>query len=640
MRGPREWRVSALRRRSFSTAPRLAIFTSTRASILAVAGLALVLVSLAAFELLAAESSKQSAARVERSTLLSSAYGRARNAILAEDFWVTEYLLKLGPEAEHIDAREVRREHARKTAQLVGALNDVRQMGSSADRQLAGEVLHGNREYVRAAGRLFAAVDAGNEKRALAIELGEIDPVFPDLEKTVKVAAAAQDRRASQRLHSQTSRQGVAFIVTLAVVAIGLVLVAIFSALLIAYSRRLEAGRARELDRLELERANKAKTDFLSRVSHELRTPLNAILGFGQLLEGEDLSPKQHQSVDQILKGGRHLLELINEVLEISRIEAGNLAISLEPVHVEAAIAEVLELVRAVADKHNVSLEGPPEGGEHFVEADKQRLKQVLLNLLSNAVKYNREGGAVTVSVQQMPLSGRLGVLVSDTGQGIPEDRLADLFRPFERLGAEGTSIEGTGLGLALSKALVEAMGGILGVESSVVEGTTFSVELALVQARVDPLHRADTRGPAFTANGAGEEARTVLHIEDNLSNFQLVEQILANRPGVELLGANEGHLGLELAMQHHPDLILLDLHLPGMPGEEILKRLKSDPDTDDIPVIVLSADATESRMERLHDAGADAYLRKPLDVRRFLAVVDEVLGRRAAVPAGASCDG
>jgi PAS domain S-box-containing protein len=387
--------------------------------------------------------------------------------------------------------------------------------------------------------------------------------------------------------------------------------------------RRIEAELARKED---VERANKAKTDFLSRVSHELRTPLNAILGFAQLLEMDELQSRQHESVDQILKAGRHLLELINEVLEISRIEAGNLAISLEPVQVEATIAEVLELVRPLAAKREVRLEGPrSEAGEHFVEADQQRLKQVLLNLLANAVKYNREGGSVTVSLEQGPLD-RLRLLISDTGQGIAEQKLEELFRPFERLGAERTSIEGTGLGLALSKLLVEAMGGTLGVESELEVGTTFSVELALAETPFEALERADFEGPAVGTEEEAGGVHTVLHVEDNVSNFKLVEQILSSGPGIKLLAATEGDLGLELAREHHPDLVLLDLHLPGMSGEEILRRLKNDPDTQEIPVVVVSADATRSRIERLLDSGAHAYLTKPLDVRRFLAIVDEVL--------------
>ena len=392
--------------------------------------------------------------------------------------------------------------------------------------------------------------------------------------------------------------------------------------------RQVEQELAR---RRESEREHKARSEFLSRISHELRTPMNAILGFAQLLEMDDLTATQRENVDLISKGGHHLLQLINEVLEISRIESGNLTVSVEPVHVESAVSEVIDLVRPLAAEHSVTvMNGLTPDGHHHVAADHQRLKQVLLNLLSNGIKYNHEGGSVRVSLEA-PSAERRSILVTDTGRGIAEDKLAYVFSAFDRLGAEQTSIEGTGLGLTLSKHLVEAMGGTLDVESTPGVGSTFSVELGAVDgvmAREAPM----TNGAiAPSQNGAGAPASTVLYVEDNLSNFRLVEKLLKTRGPVRLLTAMEGGLGLELARQHQPDLILLDLHLPGMDGEELLRRLNDDPATADIPVLVVSADATAKRIERVLAAGARSFVTKPLDVERFLGLVDDELRQTVA---------
>jgi PAS domain S-box-containing protein len=379
--------------------------------------------------------------------------------------------------------------------------------------------------------------------------------------------------------------------------------------------------RAREADR-----ANQAKSEFLSRMSHELRTPLNAILGFGQLLEIDSLSPKQHEYVDDILKGGRHLLELINEVLDIARIEAGRLTLSSEPVLMRDIVQESLALIAPLSAQENIRVEDGTAGvSEQFVLADRQRLKQVLLNLLSNAVKYNRRGGLVAVSCESVP-TGRLRIKVSDTGSGIPADRLERLFTPFERLGAEDSTIEGTGLGLALSKRLIEVMGGALGVDSVVGQGSTFWVDLPVAEspAPQEPMGLPDAAGLQ-----ASPTAGSVLYMEDNLSNLKLLENLMALRPEVKLIAAMQGRLGLDLARQHHPDLILLDVHLPDMKGSEVLRRLLADPETRDIPVVVISADATRGQIDRLLAAGARAYLTKPLDVKKLLAVLDETLGRK-----------
>ena len=387
---------------------------------------------------------------------------------------------------------------------------------------------------------------------------------------------------------------------------------------------RRVAERTMELEqaRHAADHASQAKSEFLSRMSHELRTPLNAVLGFAQLLQMDALSEEQRESVGHIDKGGRHLLGLINEVLDIARIEAGRLAISLEPVPVQLLVQESLDLIAPLAAAEHIQLDGNLAGTpERHVQADRQRLKQVLLNLLSNAVKYNRKGGAVTLSYDETP-TGRLRISVTDTGPGIAPEKMERLFTPFERLDVDQTGVEGSGLGLALSKRLAEAMGGTLGVESSVGRGSTFWVEMPLVEDWVRQLDGSDAV-PALV--DASRRAHVVLYVEDNLSNLKLVERLVAQRPGVRIVPAMQGRLGLDLAREHLPHLILLDLHLPDMPGEEFLLRLRAMPETREIPVVVISADATPGQTDRLLASGARGYLTKPLEVKKFLALLDEV---------------
>ena len=395
---------------------------------------------------------------------------------------------------------------------------------------------------------------------------------------------------------------------------------------LIDHTARREAAAAREAARRAAEAASLAKSEFLSRMSHELRTPLNAVLGFAQLLEMEPLPDEERENVHHITRAGRHLLELINEVLDISRIESGQMTISPEPVAVGDLLDDLVALVGPLGDGRGVTVDASEATCARHVLADRQRLKQVLLNLLSNAIKYNREGGSV--SVHCAARGDQLRLAVADTGFGIPPERLDRLFRPFERLGAEQGSVEGTGMGLALSKGLVEAMGGRIGVESALGVGSTFWVELALTEG---PLERYDRthRSPEGSPEPAGDR-RVVLHIEDNLPNLKLVERILARRPELSVLTAMQGRLGLELAREHRPDVILLDLHLPDLSGAEVLSLLRTYPETRAIPVIVVSADATKTQITRLTEAGAFGYLTKPLDVGEFLGFVDQALAARA----------
>jgi len=381
----------------------------------------------------------------------------------------------------------------------------------------------------------------------------------------------------------------------------------------------------------EAERANRAKSEFLSRMNHELRTPLNAILGFGQLLEMDSPPPGQRKWIEQILKAGSHLLQLINELLDIASIEAGRLRLSPKPVSVVEVLEESLALVRPLAAGRSIQLiVDPPVTQEVCAIADQQRLKQVLLNLLSNAVKYNREGGVVTVVCTHTTANGgRVRLSVHDTGIGLTPEQLDKLFVPFERLGAGQLGVEGTGLGLALSKRLVEAMGGAIGVESKAGVGSTFWVDLP---ASEDKLERVVARngGPTTRApiRVSGRELR-ILYIEDNPSNLHLVESILAHRPGVKLIPAELGRVGIDVARRDHPDLVLLDLQLPDISGEDILRVLRADPSTRNIPVVVISAVATPEQVKRLSAAGIVAYFTKPLDIPRFLALLDETAKER-----------
>jgi PAS domain S-box-containing protein len=378
------------------------------------------------------------------------------------------------------------------------------------------------------------------------------------------------------------------------------------------------------LAKLEAERASRAKSDFLSRMSHDLRTPLNAILGFAQILEMDRLTDDQAEAVQQILRGGVHLLELINEVLDIARIEAGQLSLSPEPVAVGEVVKHVVDMVRPLGKARLISVQADvgSAAGLH-ARADRQRLKQILVNLVSNAVKYNRDEGHVRVSC--VLDRGTVRILVTDTGPGIAPDKRALLFQPFERLGAEQSAVEGTGLGLAVSKGLTEAMAGRIGFESTVNVGTTFWIELPYVASAAPRLVEVQP-----VAAGRPEAASgTVLYVEDNLSNVRLLERLLARRPGVDLVTAATGEAALRMIRERHPDLILLDLHLPDMSGEEVLRRIWAAPTTRPIPVAVLSADATPRQQQRLLAAGAVAYLTKPLDVAALLLIVDERLAGR-----------
>jgi len=386
-------------------------------------------------------------------------------------------------------------------------------------------------------------------------------------------------------------------------------------------ARTVELVAAKE----EAELASRAKSEFLSRMSHELRTPMNAILGFGQLLELTIHEEEQADNVQEILHAGRHLLELINEVLDLARIEAGKLSISLEPVRLMPLFEDTLPLIRPMAEARGICINEIEQSCAEWVWADRTRLKQVLLNLLSNAVKYNRESGSLSITCIRD--DDAIQIRVSDTGPGLNPEQLVRLFSPFERLDADKTDIEGTGIGLALSRRLMELMQGEIGVESKPGLGSTFWVRLPLARVDEDESCDADDLiSDADTADSVDNKQWDILCIEDNPANLRLIERILSRRQNIRLLSAAAPGLGLELAQTHRPALILLDINLPDMDGYEVMQCLRENPLTCDIPVVAVSANAMPKDLARGKAAGFVEYLTKPLDIEQLLRTVDRVL--------------
>lgn len=385
-----------------------------------------------------------------------------------------------------------------------------------------------------------------------------------------------------------------------------------------------ELNRAKET----ADRANKAKSEFLASMSHELRTPMNAILGFAQLLENnptEPLSEKQLDHTNQILKGGAHLLDLIDQVLELSKIEAGKINLSIENVAPLENIEECLAMVASQAADKDITLELlPPDFEPAFLRSDHSRLNQILLNLLSNAIKYNREGGRVTIALSLVE-NDYLRISITDTGFGIPEKSLSGIFEPFDRLGRETGEIEGTGIGLTITRQIVELLEGKIDLESEVDIGSTFWVELPLSNEQTASESLQETTVEVQTVSKeAGTSSGVILYIEDNPANLRLMEAIINRLPNLTMKSTHTAELGLEMARDIKPDIILMDINLPGMDGIAALKKLRAHEQTKNIPVIAISAAAMPKEIKRGQDAGFEKYITKPIKVPEVLQAIDE----------------
>jgi signal transduction histidine kinase/AmiR/NasT family two-component response regulator len=375
------------------------------------------------------------------------------------------------------------------------------------------------------------------------------------------------------------------------------------------------------------EKANLAKSDFLSSMSHELRTPLSAILGFAQLMDSGSPppTPSQKRSIEQILQAGWYLLALINEILDLALIESGKLSLSLEPISLTEVIRECQAMIEPQAQKRDIRMAFPQFEIPHFVRAERTRVKQVLINLLSNAIKYNKVGGEVVVDCT-LSTEGRIRISVKDTGDGLTAEKLLQLFQPFNRLGQETGIEEGTGIGLVVSKRLVELMKGVIGVESRVGEGSVFWIELNLT---TEPQPAAEAPEPTAIARGqvhTGAQLCTVLYVEDNPANLMLVEDLMARRPDIRLLTARDGNRGIEIARASRPDVILMDINLPGISGIKAMRILAEGATTAHIPVVALSANAIPRDIETGLEAGFFRYLTKPIRVNEFMDTLDVAL--------------
>jgi PAS domain S-box-containing protein len=375
------------------------------------------------------------------------------------------------------------------------------------------------------------------------------------------------------------------------------------------------------------EKANLAKSDFLSSMSHELRTPLGAILGFAQLIESgtPQPTPSQKRSIDQILKAGWYLLELINEVLDLALIESGKLSLSPEPVSLADVMLECQTMIEPQAQQRGICVTFPRLAVPYQVDADRTRVKQVLINLLSNAIKYNRTDGTVVVSCA-VSAPGRVRISVADTGEGLSPAEIAQLFQSFNRLGRAASAEEGTGIGLVVCKRLVELMGGIIGVDSTVGEGSAFWIELNLAAALDHAGGKVVAAAVPDELQHAQPDLRTLLYVEDNPANLMLVEDLIARRTDLRLLTARDGNRGVEIARASLPDVILMDINLPGISGIQALKVLVEDAATAHIPVVALSANAVPRDISRGMEAGFFRYLTKPIKVDEFMETLDVAL--------------
>ncbi|RLA09908.1 MAG: hypothetical protein DRQ60_01685 [Gammaproteobacteria bacterium] len=379
----------------------------------------------------------------------------------------------------------------------------------------------------------------------------------------------------------------------------------------------------------QAESANQTKSDFLSSMSHELRTPLHAIIGFAQLLNLNEIGEKNREKVGHIVNAGEHLTAMVDDILDFARVEAGHYELTTEPMSVAEVLVDAWKLLQPLAEERNIALSTPIDENQLvYVSTDRQRLKQILLNLMSNAIKYNAPGGQITLLCSTEGKQ-KIRISVRDTGPGIPTKNLERLFNPFDRLGADNNNVVGTGIGLALSRSLMDILGGRLGVDSKLGSGSTFWIELPRYvplphEALDDATERTMDTAPVDKEET--EYSTTIIYIEDNLTNLQLVKDILNLRPSTRMLEALRGDQGYDLVVAQQPDLVLLDLHLPGLNGDEVLARLKTNPETRNIPVIITSADASKGQVERLTAAGAHSYVTKPFTIDQLLQTIKVAL--------------
>jgi PAS domain S-box-containing protein len=460
--------------------------------------------------------------------------------------------------------------------------------------------------------------------QALTLELGT--PITPGFE-----ALAFKASRGIEDIYELTyiCKDGSRFPAVVSITALRDDYDRLIGYLLIGTDNSARKRVERELNNaiLQAERANLAKSEFLSSMSHELRTPLSAILGFAQLIESgtPQPTPAQKRSVEQILRAGWYLLELINEILDLALIESGKLSLSLEPISLAEVMLECQAMIEPQAKKRSISVSFPSFEFACFISADRTRIKQVLINLLSNAIKYNRLAGTVVVSCQRRGAQ-RVRICIEDTGLGLSPEKQAQLFQPFNRLGQEANVEEGTGIGLVMTKRLVELMGGSIGVDSTPNVGSVFWVEMSLARAALRE-EAVDLLAPIALAPAlAPVRVRTLLYVEDNPANMMLVEDLIERRPDIRLLSARDGISGIELARQALPDVILMDINLPGVSGVKALRVLSDDPATAHIPIIALSANAMSRDVKKGLEAGFFRYLTKPIRVVEFMDTLDVAL--------------
>jgi signal transduction histidine kinase/AmiR/NasT family two-component response regulator len=460
--------------------------------------------------------------------------------------------------------------------------------------------------------------------QALSLELGT--PISPGFEAlTFKASRGIEDSYELTYIHKDGSR----FPAIVSITALRDDYGDIIGYLLIGADNSVRKQVELELHNAMAvaEKANLAKSNFLSSMSHELRTPLSAILGFAQLIESGSPSPtvSQKRSVDQILKAGWYLLGLINEILDLALIESGKLSLSLESISLLEVMHECRAMIEPQAQKRGIGMTFPRFEIPYLVKADRTRVKQVLINLLSNAIKYNRMDGTVVVDCTTL-VPERVRISIKDTGAGLAEEKLTQLFQPFNRLGQEANVDEGTGIGLVVCKRLIELMGGVIGVESTVGVGSVFWFELNLAPETQTVIDASELATVARMSVQADARLRTVLYIEDNPANLMLVEDLIARRPDLRMLSAIDGISGIEMARASLPDVILMDINLPGISGIKALRILADDPATMHIPVVALSANAMPRDIQKGLEAGFFRYLTKPIKVNEFMDTLDMTL--------------